>query len=394
LLLYRRRLSWGALALAVFWLGDRSLLEALYGRMDGPALLCLALAFVAFVRALDTQTMWPVFWSGLCAATAVGFHPCTAPFAAIMTAAYLWRLPGRRLRVLCLLTASAAIPALLVLANVAPHFREAAEQFFYHRQLTRLPKFGNRVANLVPGLGWARYWGVALVCISGALAIPALATLLRPGKDQSKPASGSLFLAASLFSIAALAALAGTAALTALFEHRIIYLSLWPVVAVIAALDQRGDQLWIRRAGLVCLTLLTIAWLPSAMWNLMRWREASSFARGSLTQAFEQQVRKVVPPGAEVKISPELFIVGHSLGPGAVRLTHDTALELPSSAWLVLIDSDIKHLGGLEAPGLHGRPIVLRGSLYPWIANFADSLIILGPHPRQGLLSAESRRGS
>jgi hypothetical protein len=392
LLLYRLRLRWGALALAVFWLGDRSLVEALYGRMDGLALLCLVLAFVALVRALDTQSLWPVFWSGLWAATAVGFHPCTAPFAAIVTAVYLWRFSGRRLRVLCLLAVSSAIPALLVMATVAPHFQEAVVQFLYHRRL--LPALRGTLPGLVSVLGWSRYWCLALVCLSGALAIPIVATLLKPGEDQSKAPSGSLFLAASLFSLAAFAVLASTAIFGALFPYYIIYLSVWPVVAVIAALDQQAGRLWIRHAGLACLVLLAVAWLPSALWNFMRWREASLFARGSLPKAFERQVRSVVPPGAEVKISPELFIVGHSLGPDAVRLPYETALELPSSAWLALIGTDVRHLGGVEAPGLRGRPIVYRGSLYPWIAKYSDSLIIFGPQPQSSLPSAESGRGS
>jgi hypothetical protein len=394
LLLYRRGLKWGALALAVFWLGDRSLVEALYGRMDGLALLCLALAFVAFVRALDTRGMWPVCGSGLCLATAVGFHPCTVPFAAIVTAVYLWRFSGRRLRVLCLLAVSAAIPALLVLVSVAPHFQEALVQFLYHRRVTRLAALCYTLFGLALTLRWSLYWCLALVCVAGALAIPALATLRKPGEDQSGPASGSLLLAASLFSFAAFVAFAATAAYTALYPYYFIYLSVWPVLAVLAALDQRADRVWIRRAGLVCLTLLTVAWLPSAMWNLMRWREASLYARRSLPQAFEQQVRKVVPPGAEVKISFELFIVGHSLGPDAVRAPHDKALDLPSSAWLALIGTDVRHLGGVEAPSLRGRPIVYRGSLYPWLAKYSDSLIIFGPQPQKGLPSAETGHGS
>jgi predicted membrane channel-forming protein YqfA (hemolysin III family) len=297
LLLYRRGLRWGALALAVFWLGDRSLVEALDGRMDGLALLCLVLAFGAFVRALDTQALWPVFWSGLWAATAVGFHPCTAPFAAMVAAVCLWRFPGRRLRVLCLLAAAAAIPALLVLASVAPHFHEALVQFLYHRRITRLGASGYTPSNLMSALRWSRYWCLVLVCVAGALAIPAAATLLKSGEDQDKPASGSLFLAASLFSLAAFVTFAATAVYTALYPYYFIYLSVWPVVAVIAALDQRAGRLWIRRAGLVCLAVLTVAWLPSALWNVMRWREAPLFARGSIEQAFDQQVLKVVPPG-------------------------------------------------------------------------------------------------
>jgi hypothetical protein len=386
-LLYGRGLQWGALGLAICWLGDRSLIEALYGRMDGLALLCLALAFVAFVKALETKTMWPVFWSGLGAATAVGFHPCTAPFAAMLIAAYLWRLPGRRLRALCLLAVAAAIPALLVLATVAPHFREALAQFLFHRRTAA----ANPMLRLAMALNWSRYWCVALLCVSGVLAIPVLAVSLKPVKDENRPES-NLFLAASLYSIAALVSLAGTAATTALYPYYFIYLSVWPVVAVIAALEQRADRLWIRRAGLVCLTLLAVAWIPSAMWNLMRWREAALYVRGSLSQAFERQVRAVVPPGAELKISAELFIVGRSLGPDAVRAPYDNALRLPSSAWLALIGKDIARLDGLEAPGLGERPIVYRGSLYPWIAKYSDSLIILGPLAQPGLPGAESGR--
>jgi hypothetical protein len=372
-MLSREGLAWAAPVLAIAWMGDRSLMEVLYGRMEGLALLFLALAFTAFVRALCSRTSLPVFLSSLFAATAAGFHPSATFFPLVILLNYLVRFRGLRWRTLFLWTCGATIPFLITLAFIAPHFREAAIQFRWHQ----LEAGGGRdkILTLARALKWSRYWVFALVLCSGTV-LAAAAWNLRAADEKGGPDPvTAVFFGATLFSLAGCAALFSAA----LQPYYLVYLSLWPVAAIMAGLSRPQLTAGARRLLLASAMLLLASWLPSAAWNFMRWREAVIETPKIDQKAFSAQIQAIVPRGADVKVSPEFFLLGRPFGPDAAREWFARANELPSGAYLALSERDVRALGGLQAEGLRSRPILYQGPVYPAVPKYAGDFVILGP---------------
>ena len=97
-----RGLALAAIALAIAWVGDRSSLEVLYGRMDGIALLFLAASYVSLVRTLNRPSWSRGAMCGLSLGMAAGFHPVTVTFGVAAAALLAACVRGRqRLSVLC-----------------------------------------------------------------------------------------------------------------------------------------------------------------------------------------------------------------------------------------------------------------------------------------------------
>lgn len=350
---------WSAMLAAVFWLGDRSLVEVLYGRMDGIALLFLVGALGTFTKWLSTGSGPALFWTGLLTGTAVGFHPVVVMFVAGIGAAVLVLAPGGALRSLVSYVTGLAIPAAASLAFVAPHFREALQQFLWHGHLAKRADWVTNAWNLIVVLRWSRYWALALMAVTLFFLLPALASIgVRSRSTAWRP--HALIVSSSIFALCGCVALFSISHL----PYYLIYFSIWPVAALLVSLETNGLPEKFRKPALAALVLLVVAWLPSAAWNALRWREAHIFYPMLDAGVFVERVRAAVAPGAPFKVSPEYFILARPLGHELVYPPLAQAPELPSADWLVLSDTDLKRLGGAHAPGLSDRALVYSGPLY------------------------------
>ena len=362
-----------AMLAAGFWLGDRSLVEVLYGRMDGIALLFLAGALGTFAKWLSTGNGWALFWSGLLTGTAVGFHPVAIVFVAGIGTAALVLSPGGVLRSLAGYVAGLAIPAAASLAFVAPHFGEALQQFRWHAHLAKRADWISNAWNFIVVLRWSRYWAMALMAVTLFFLLPALASIgVRYRSSDSRP--HALIFSSSVFALCGCAALFSISHL----PYYLIYFSIWPMVAVLVILETNGLPGKFRKPALAALALLAVAWLPSAAWNVLRWREAQIFYPMLDASVFVERVRAAVASGASFKVSPEYFILARLLGHDLVYPPLAQATELPSADWLVLSDTDLKRLGGAHAPGLSDRALAYSGPLYG-SERISGVVTVLGP---------------
>ena len=351
---------WSAILIAVFWLGDRSLVEDLYGRMDGIALLFVVCALGTFTKWLSTGRGVALFWTGVFAGTAMGFHPVTWTFMAGIGAAALLLAPAGARRSVVYYGMGLALPAVAWLAFLAPYFAESLQQFRWYLHNAKHMGLLGRAWNMIVVLRWSRYWAIALVAVTVLFLLPVMAAILlryRSGASRPHP----LILSTGLF------ALCGFGALLTVNQmpYYLIHFSVWPVAAVLVIIETKGLPRKFHKPALAALALLVVAWLPSAAWNGMRWREARILYPMLDPAPFVDRVRAVVPPGAPIEVSPDYFVLIRPIGHDLVRLPLGLASELPSNKWLVLSNNDVALLGGAQAPGLRGRTVAYSGLLFP-----------------------------
>jgi hypothetical protein len=356
--LIRAGRPWSAVLLAGFWLGDRSLVESLYGRMDAIALLFLAGAFASFTQWLSTGSGRAAFLAGLLSGTAVGFHPVTMAFVAGIGVTGALFVPAGKRRSLFHYAIGFLLPMAAILAFVAPHFGEALEQFRWSARLAQHAGPLRMARNLISVLRWSRYWPMALVAVTVLLLLPVtISMMLRVRSKSNRP--DPLILSSGVFAICGCAALFGVAVL----PYYLIYFTVWPVMAVLVLIESRVFSGVLRRLCLAALALLVAAWLPSAAWNVMRCREARIFYPKFDPSVFVARVRAVVPPGAPLMVSPDYGLLSHLLGRDLSRPALAKAVELPPLDWLVLSSTDVRRLGGPQA--LSGRKVAFSGTVYP-----------------------------
>lgn len=354
---------WAAILVALAWLGDRSLVECLFGRMDGLALLFLVCALWPFTRWLATGSGRALFWTGLCAGTALGFHPATWTYVAGMGAAAFFLAPAGKWRQIACYGAGLALPGAAWLALIAPYFRESLVQFRWHLHQAKHVDFTDRLTHMVAVLRWSRYWAVALMAVAVLLLLPTLAVRLRHFRSQRPVAreAQTFVLAASLFAVCGLTALL----VSPMWPYYLITFSIWPVAAVLAMVETEGLRY---KPALAALIVLAAGWLPSAAWNGMRWREAHLFYAKMDPAPFLERVRAAIPPHARFEVSPEFFILIRPIAHDVVKAPLSRPAELPPDEWLVLSDNELRQIGGIQVPGLRERKVVYSGLLFPGTA--------------------------
>ena len=373
-LLIQSKLYWSAIGLAAARLGDRALVESLYGRMEGFGLMFLAAAFYVFTKALASGRIGLLFLAGIFVGTACGFHPVATVFAFGIAGACLLGWPRDRWRALGAYAAGFVPPAILVLALVAPHFREAFEQFLWHGTLSTRSSLLNNSMNLWTRLQWSRAWIFALIAVTVLSLAPALlraaAGLAAEPNDRS-----ALFRASALFSVLGCLAVFSVSA----YPYYVLFFTVWPTIAVLIACESELQRGRFHRVWATCFVILLLAWIPSAAWNALRWREARLLYPLMDPSSFVERVHKAIPSQALMKVSPEYFIISRPLGRDIVRLPLDSAAEIPPAAWLVLSQDDLEGLGGRHRAGLSDRLLMFEGPLYSARLAHPFSFVILGP---------------
>jgi hypothetical protein len=386
-LLIKTGYRWAALGLAVVWLGDRSSLEILYGRMEGIAFLLLAVSFVSLVYFFRHPSPWCAAVTALPVATAVGFHPATLIFlAGVALAVFAYAPRAKRLKTWLSFALGAALPFLAMGWMYAGHFSQALQQFMWHQRIAVRGTKADNLRNLIRVLSLSRYWALALGAIAIFVLLPFLVRCIL--LNRNAPASPYLTIPrlASLYSVLGLAVVCSVSS----FPYYLIYFTVWPVIAVLALCEHPAEKAS-RRVAVGALLLATLAWLPSLFYNTMRCREAWLYYRALDTSAFVARISAVVPREEFPRVlgSPEWFIAGRPINPDFARPPLARADELPADAWLVISGEDLRRLGGLPASGLSTRPVAYQGGVYPdW--KWSETMLILGPLPKHSIACSRS----
>jgi hypothetical protein len=357
-------------------------MEVMYGRMEGLALLFVALALITSVKAFETNELKTWFVASWCAGMAAAFHPTTTLFALAILALAWWRFAGRRIGMLAVWACGMAIPLVVSLALVAPYFREAAAQFIYNRHVAVRSTFLDNFTHLFQSLRWSRYYVWALIFVEVVAVIPWLTAGLRARTKPLREAD-TMLVCVGVFSLAGCLALISSG----IYPYYLVHFSIWPMLFLLLLWETSSYPKVSRvaRTALILATVVVvIGWIPSALWNVLRCRDAHLYQALADPHSFAERVRANTPPGARIVIPPSLFLFGHSLGTDSPYLIRDTPTTMPANAWLVLFEPDVRGLGGLDAPGLRGRRKVYQGPLYPALPR-AGGFLILAPLPAPSL---------
>ena len=380
LFLSGRGLGKSAMVLAVAWVGDRALLEVLTGRMDGIVLFLLALGFVGLVKTLEGGSVRWGMACGLFLGFAAGFHPMAVLFPAVAVGLLGMRLPtDRRAGVVLGFVAAGLIPLALVLWCWSSDLWGALEQFRWAARFQKDSHAEHDLGKLLDLLRWSRYWFIALVATVVLYLVPvSVRGMITGGPAATREDHRSLRASAVGFSVAGLFCIL----LSVKFPYYLIYFSTWAVMGLCIAVETMPPGRRVRSAGGVFLAMLALAWVPSFLWNALRFRESVLYYR-TLDQArFAGRLSAMIPGGVKVMGSPPLFIIARNARLDFTPLAwFDEPTEVAPETWLLLTEEDWLKANRVRSSDQASRSLVYRGPAFPEASGgwFDYPIVILGP---------------
>jgi hypothetical protein len=159
----------------------------------------------------------------------------------------------------------------------------------------------------------------------------------------------------------------------------LVYLTVWPVIAVMAQIESGSSQ---RRFYQVIAAVLLVAWLPSLGWNIMRTREAYKYHSILSSAHFADELAATVPPEAPLMVSGDLYISARSSVRKPIILRRGSLpSEWPCDSWLAVTTAAVVPWNVAQLPGRDVR--VSNESMFPGYP-YSPKLTILtpcqGPH--------------
>ncbi len=391
--LLRRQLRAAALLQAIAWVSSPVLTEVLFARMEGLALLGLALGAIGLIRTLESGSARLAFASGLALGTACGFHPLCVTFAGAGALLILglsvdadrprFRWPGRLAwQRLAAYSIGGLLPALLVVWLWTPFLREAILQFRWacQFQLDR-GRLGALFA-LIQELSWRGYWLVGLLGLTAGL--PLAGRLVLSG-ERPKLAPGALvpWIVAATFSMAGLMTLLRSL----MHRYYLTYFAPWPVLALGLLLSGlTANHPALRRATVALGLVFLVSLGPGFRSNILRARVAIGERAALDRSVFAGRLATLVPPGAPVTGSPDMILIARRAGLNFTPLSWFAgSAVLRPETWVILTDWHRYEAPMVDPRSLAGRPIVYEGPAFPASKLLGYPVTIFGPeaHPAQ-----------
>jgi 4-amino-4-deoxy-L-arabinose transferase-like glycosyltransferase len=348
--------------------------------MEGMALLFLALGLLSLVQALERQsTRWSALTGGLLG-TAVGFHPICVYF--VMTALILigFLTPaGRKGKMLLGCVAGGLVPAALFVWCWSPHLLWSIEQFRWssRNQVGSHVQQVN-VAKLMRVLHWSRYWWVSLVATVALFFLPVLAKGWITGRPiRMKKDRELLWAAAAGFSFAGLLVSISSAK----HPYYLVFFTLWPLIGLGVLVESLAEEdRRLRNMALAVGVMLFLCWVPSLLWNVMRFRETVLY-RDKLNQAvFARRLAGLIPSGARATGSPELFLIARKAGLNFTPLPwFPERTEVPADTWIVLSREDRLEGDAIAPESLTDRVVTYEGAAFPGATQLEYAFSVFGP---------------
>ncbi|MHC5066010.1 MAG: hypothetical protein ACYTG5_18775 [Planctomycetota bacterium] len=389
--LVRRRRPWSGVALAFFWLGDRSSREICMGRPEGMCLLFTVSGFLLLAKGLERRGSSALVWSGVLFSLAVGFNPA-AGFSLLTAAVLLLLLSGKSER---LSRASrfmlGCLPGFaLILASWAPDLRASLEQFLWHLDIARgeAAAEGFFVTRILSGQHATQYFTLAAVLAAAVLLLPRLLQVyLSPART-----SASVVYETCLLGFASSSALLFSQSST--YPYYAVLMSPWVVASVGLMVEGRhslGPRL---RIYTLCMAVaLFLAWIPTLPWKALRTREAILLLEQLDKGPFISEVRNRLPSDQTVYGAGIYFAVASQAGVDFIPLPFllsDPGLCAPSESWLLLSDRYRDKLAALPG-GLDGHELRHVGHAFPDGPFPIHRYHIYAPKGAERLGSAEKR---
>ncbi len=361
---------WSAVAVAATWFGDRSLQEVLNGRMEGLELLCLAGGFWAL---LQPPTRWRTVLAGWCLASAFGFHP-VAFFFPVVGGLWLLCREGRASVLWYFLGSALAAGAFL--SFWLPDLRGCVEQFLWHTTLFTHDVIARWQTILFSTLRWSKYWVigvlVAILILTVRGGIRAVSSGSARDSSELPPISSLATVFAACGFVGALVVVRG-----AFFPYYVVLFTVWPVIALATELE-RG-RVWKLGVPNVLAAALLVCWVPSLAWNVFRLREMVIHYRQMDATAFGSSLRTLIPPGAPVTGTKELFGLVRAAGvPFKPLPWYGSGVTPSDDTWLVLTESEYTAPVSVSAHALTDRQVV-RLTVYASDCPLQVHVVVLTP---------------
>lgn len=367
LLLIRRRYTYAPLIVSILWIGDRSTQELMFGRMDGLALLFLVGGFLFTEKCWSSLNLRYALAAGVCCGIACGFHPLTATLAASSLAIITLRR-GLHGAVAFLAGTLAVFPLLLA----CWHFQvaHAVAQFSWHAKHLQQKSSWAGFVNLLHLLRWSSPWLAMMLLIIVAILPLGIQAVIRLRTNCTLDETSSHILLGTAFGFGAVLLLVRSA----MFPYYLVYFTLWPIM-LIAIIIERSSR-W--RTALAALVL--IAWLPSAAWNLLRFRENVLFHRKLGHSFIDEIIASKVPASATIVTVPELYMV-----PVEASRTVDVLPAFAENApvcdqcYILITSQEQLHPKYMASRELGRRRVLYAGPAFPGAGPLSYPVALLSP---------------
>ena len=367
LFLNRRGYRYAGLAFVILWAGDRSVQEMMYARMDGLALLCVVISFLCLERAWVRSSLPAMFLCGFVSGFSILIHPLCAAFAliAFLLISYrakwkgAWRfLSGGALN----------IPVLAILWRF--HFSQSWTQFRWHASAQKDKAGGlQRFLVLLTVLLRSKFWFVALVVFAIACSIAGAVVLLKRGRRLDEQDTD--FVLAAGFTFGALLLFCKST----MFPYYIVYFSLWPMLCMVMLAERH----WRKFRPLA--VVLALIWCSSAMWNLLRLREAIYNYPQLNKQFLFAELRRNVPDDAEIVTTPELYSVPFEAGYKHYGLTtsFQEHQDVCHNCFLLMTSGEFEAATRVSRSNLDQRKVLYAGPAFPHAIDMTYPVVLLSP---------------
>ena len=368
--LFRRGYALGGCLLAILWCGCRATLEMLYGRMDGLALLFMALTFLTVEQTLrkpSSNFSAYAFLAGIFSGLALLTNP-TCVFAVggiLLLTLYLRRFKASAAIVIGILV---TLPLLYVWLD--GHLREAYIQFQWSRTYLKGTPFSS-LLQVISILRWGQAWVIALVLFSAVVVAVTCWQIMR--HRVALDTEGQQRLLAAVFVLGGLCAFlhGGTR------PFYLIYFSLWPMLF----LAMMTDRNWHRPSAKAIFVVMFLAWLPCAAWQALRLRESLKYHRALALATLQQQIAKNVPADATLLTSPDVyavpFVTGH---PNSHPLPwYEIESESCPTCYVLLDREDLDKAPHDPRLGLANRRVLYSGPAFPDAGPLHEPVLLLSP---------------
>ena len=380
LLLLRYGLWRSAIVLSIAWVGDRATQMILLGRPDGVSHLLVVIGYLSLVSALSRGSRWRLGMSATFIGLAIGFNPGAVFFGfALVVAVALWTPAREWARSVGAMAAGVVVPAVIFLACWLPSLPASFEQFrWYVYESTK----GGWVASMSERLTavwqmpfWSKYWVLALVATLPLLLLR-VAMLPREGDERDR-SQWLIPVTCLIFGLAA-AMLYLNSSMHAFY---FVFFTIWPIGGMLSLWENGGWRRW-RPVFVAWSVLVTLAWLPSLMWNATRCREALLSHRALTKEGIVEDVSRYVPHDVSVTGDPAYFVVAHRAGLRFTPLPFyevDPGLSVGDDDWCIV---GSRYLAALDrqSPGWrNGRALLHTGTAFKESYSWSHNYYIFGP---------------
>lgn len=306
--LLRRQFNLSAIALSIAWVGSRAYRETWLGRMEGIALLAMAIAFLFLIRAVSRGGRRDFAMASMALGAGAGFQPALLSVLAVVPLVIIFQR-DHWFRNSISAFAGFCIPALAIAMIYWGVWCEALTQFRWTVELLNSTPAHDRLYWFNWSLGWSRVWVYGLALGILVILIPGLVVVLRRAwKERDCDLSCALVVIPSSFAISA----ALSRPLNAMHPYHLVLITPWAFLGLIAVANAKVP--WVSKYAQFWIVALALAWIPSAAQNALMLRAPFAEFDALDPARAVRELKSSIPAGAEVDVHFDYYLPAYQAG--------------------------------------------------------------------------------